>query len=104
MHQQQTDFENIVEKEEIACYKQFLLFPQCFLLDQIIVPHLSIFLKSYLYLLLNWKSPKLACEVKGYGEQLHQSTLKSINKYGSYGLDKYRRTHTCMHAPTEVPL
>ena len=23
--------ENIVEKEEIACYKQFLLFPQCFL-------------------------------------------------------------------------
>ena len=22
--------ENIVEKGEIACYKQFLLFPQCF--------------------------------------------------------------------------
>ena len=22
--------ENIVGKEEIACYKQFLLFPQCF--------------------------------------------------------------------------
>ena len=22
--------ENIVEKEEIACYEQFLLFPQCF--------------------------------------------------------------------------
>ena len=22
--------ENIVEKEEIACYDQFLLFPQCF--------------------------------------------------------------------------
>ena len=28
-------------------------------------PHLSKFLTSYLYLLLNCKSPKLACEVKG---------------------------------------
>ena len=36
-HQQQTTFENIVGKEEIARYKQFLLFPQCFLLNQIIV-------------------------------------------------------------------
>ena len=37
MHQQQTAFENIVGKEEIAPYEQFLLFPQCFLLNQIIV-------------------------------------------------------------------
>ena len=37
MHQQQMAFENIVGKGEIACNKQFLLFPQCFLLDQIIV-------------------------------------------------------------------
>ena len=34
MHQQQTAFENIVEKEEIAHYKQFLLLPQCFPLNQ----------------------------------------------------------------------
>ena len=34
---QQTAFENIVGKEEIACNKQFFLFPQCFLLSQIIV-------------------------------------------------------------------
>ena len=33
-HQQQTTFENIVEKEEIARNEQFLLFPQCFLLSQ----------------------------------------------------------------------
>ena len=33
-HQQQTAFENIVGKEEIARYEQFLLFPQCFLLNQ----------------------------------------------------------------------
>ena len=37
MHQQQTAFENIVEKEEIARNEQFLLFPQYFLLNQIIV-------------------------------------------------------------------
>ena len=37
MHQQQTIFENIVEKEEIARNEQFLLFQQCFLLNHIIV-------------------------------------------------------------------
>ena len=37
MHQKEKAFENIVEKEEIACNEQFLLFPQCFLLNQIIV-------------------------------------------------------------------
>ena len=43
-HQQQTAFENIVGKEEIARNEQFLLFPQCFLLNQIIVsPFVSIF-------------------------------------------------------------
>ena len=38
MHQNQTAFEDIVGKEEIAHNEQFLLFPQCFLLNQIIVP------------------------------------------------------------------
>ena len=37
MHQQQTAFENLVEKGEITPNEQFLLFPQCFLLNQIIV-------------------------------------------------------------------
>ena len=37
MHQQETAFEKIVEKEEIARNEQFLLFPQCFLLNQIII-------------------------------------------------------------------
>ena len=36
-HQQQTAFENIVEKGEIARNKQFLCFPQCFQLNQRIV-------------------------------------------------------------------
>ena len=33
-HQQLTAFENIVGKEEIARNEQFLLFAQCFLLNQ----------------------------------------------------------------------
>ena len=36
-HQQQTDFENIVGKGEIAHKEQFLLFPQCFQFNQIAV-------------------------------------------------------------------
>ena len=35
MHQQQAAFENILGKGEIARNNQFLLFPQCFLLNQI---------------------------------------------------------------------
>ena len=53
MHQRQTAFENIVGKEEIACNEQFLLFPQCFLLNQEIVsPFFNIY-DIVLYLLLN---------------------------------------------------
>ena len=66
MHQQQTAFENIDGKGEIACNEQFLLFTKCFLLIHIIV---SSFLRGfdiYLYYLLNWKSLKLAYEVKGF--------------------------------------
>ena len=44
MHQHYTAFENVEAKGEIACNKQFLLFPQCFLLNQIIVsPFVHIF-------------------------------------------------------------
>ena len=44
MHQQQTTFENIVGKEEIARNEQFLLLPQCFLFNQEIVsPFVNIY-------------------------------------------------------------
>ena len=44
MHRQQTAFENIVGNGEIAHTEQFLLFPQCFLLNEIIVsPFVHIF-------------------------------------------------------------
>ena len=43
-HQQQTAFENFAGKEEIARKEQFLLFPQCFQLNQKIVsPFVNIF-------------------------------------------------------------
>ena len=44
MHQQKTAFENIVGKGEIARNEQFLLFPQCFLLNQkIVFPFVNIY-------------------------------------------------------------
>ena len=44
MHQQHAAFENIVGKGEIARNEQFLLLPQCFLLNQINVsPFVHIF-------------------------------------------------------------
>ena len=65
MHQQQTAFENIVGKEDIAHNEQFLLFPQCFLLHQKIV---SLFGNIYDIISLiaaELEEPKLACEAKG---------------------------------------
>ena len=50
MHQQQTAFENIVGREEIAHKEQFLLFPQCFLLNQkIVLPFVNIFDIMFLF-------------------------------------------------------
>ena len=43
MRQQQTAFENIAGKEEIARNEQFLLFPQCFYsISKIISPFVNI--------------------------------------------------------------
>ena len=68
-HQQQTAFENIVEKEEIACNDQFLLFPQCFLLNQITVPpfvHIFDFISLFAAEL---KKPKIGISGKGLNPQ-----------------------------------
>ena len=53
MHQQQTAFENIVEKEEIACNEQFLLFPPCFLLNQKIVSPFCQCFRHHIYICLS---------------------------------------------------
>ena len=69
MHQQQTAFENIAGKEEIACNKQFLLFPQCFLLNQKIVsPFVNIFdIKSVFA--AEVEEPKIGVGGKGLNQQ-----------------------------------
>ena len=67
-HQQQPDFENIVGKGEIArneqCNEHFLLFLQCFLLDQIVVhPFVNIFEISLFAVEL--KEPKIGISGNG---------------------------------------
>ena len=65
MHQQQIAFENIVGKGEIAHYEQFLLFPQCFLLNQIIVsPFVHIFDVISLFT-AKMEKPKIGISGKG---------------------------------------
>ena len=65
MHQQQTAFENIVGKGEIAPNEQFLLFPQCFLLNQIIAsPFVQIFQIISLFA-AEFDEPKIGISGKG---------------------------------------
>ena len=66
-------FENIVGKGEIACNKQFLLFPQCFLLNQIIVsPFVQIFDIITLFA-AELEEPKIGISGKGL---THYQTTK----------------------------
>ena len=64
-HHQQTAFENFVGKGEIARNEQFLLFPQCFQLDQITVSPFVHILTSYLYLNGELEKPKIGKSGKG---------------------------------------
>ena len=64
-HQQQTAFENVVGKGEIARNEQFLLFPQCFLLNQIIVsPFVHVFDMISLFT-AELEEPKIGISGKG---------------------------------------
>ena len=65
MHQQQTAFENIVGKGEIARDEQFPLFLECFLLNQIIVsPFLHIFDIISLFV-AEFEGPEISIPGKG---------------------------------------
>ena len=94
MHQQQTDFETLLEKEkllatsnfsfsrsfsnmvdkgEIARNKQFLIFPQCFLLIQIILsPFVHIFDIISLFA-KEFEEPKIGISDKGLRAKDNQS-------------------------------
>ena len=66
MHEQQTAFENIVGKGESAHYEQFILLPQCFLLNQIIVsPFVHIF-DIISLVAAEFEEPKIVVSGKGF--------------------------------------
>ena len=65
MHQQQTAFENIVRKGEIAHNEQFLLFQQCFLLNQIIVSRFIHIFDTISVFATGLEEPKSAISGKG---------------------------------------
>ena len=65
MHQQQTAFENIVGKEEIAFKERFLLFPQCFLLSQMIVPYFVHMFDIIFLFAAELEAPKIGMLGKG---------------------------------------
>ena len=70
MHQQRTVFENIVVKGEIACNKQFLLFPQYFQLNQKTVsPFVHIFDIISLFA-VELEEPKIRILSKGLTQTL----------------------------------
>ena len=74
-HQQQTAFENIVGKEENARNEQFLLFPQCFLLNKVIVfPFFHIF-DIISLLVAKLEEPKIGISGKGLTYMLQESAL-----------------------------
>ena len=75
-HQQQTAFENIVGKEEIAHNEQFLLFPQCFLLKQkIVFPFVKIFDIISLFT-AELEEPKIGIWGKGLREHKVQDLFR----------------------------
>ena len=65
-HQQQTAFENKVGKGAIAHNKQFLLFPQCCLLKQIIVPPFVHIFVIISLLAAKFVKPKIGVSGKGF--------------------------------------
>ena len=78
-HQQQTFFEDIVGKGEIARLEQFVLFPQCFLRNQIIV---SPFVHTFDIMSLfaaELEEPKTGISGKG------------LNAFSEYGSDNVLR-------------
>ena len=80
MHQQQTAFENIVGKGEIAHNEQFLLFPQCFQLNQITVsPFVHIFDIIFLFA-VELEEPRICIS----GKRVNKISSQQLTHDGSY--------------------
>ena len=78
MHQQQTAFENIVVKEEIAHSAQFLLFPQCFLLNQIVVSPFVHMSDTISLFAAEFKEPKIGISGKRVKHAENLDMVKSF--------------------------
>ena len=81
MHHQQTAYENIVRKGEIAHHEQFILFPQCFLLNQIVVsPFIHIFDITSVFAAES-EDPKIGKSDKGLRSDGKKGGQKDVIKY-----------------------
>ena len=81
MQQQQRAFENIVGKGEIAHNKQFLLFQQCFLFNQLIVsPFVHIFNIISLFA-AEFEKPKIGITGKWFKEKRERVLRHSYYTY-----------------------
>ena len=77
MHQQQTTFENSVGKREIAWNEQFLLFPQCILLNHIIVSPVVHIFDIIVSLAAELEGPKIGISGKGLTLSYHKISVWS---------------------------
>ena len=79
-HQQQAAFEKTLwEKEKIACNEQFLLFPQCFLLNQILVSTLVHIFEIILFT-AELEEPKIGSSAKGLTHYPDREGMKTLRE------------------------
>ena len=86
-HEQQTAFENIVGKGEIACNKQFLLFPKCFQLNQITVSQLVHIFDIISLFAVELEESKIGISGKGLRkaeQELYQSITLPNDKFFNF--------------------
>ena len=79
MHQQQTTFENILGKGKLARNKQFLLFPQCFLLPLITASPFAHIFDIVSLFAAELEEPKIGISGKGF------MTLRRKKSHSSVG-------------------
>ena len=89
MHQQQTVFENLVGKGEIARNEQFLLFPQCFQIKQITVSRFLHIFEIITSFAVELEEPEIGISDKG----------SSCWKRRRCACDKYYNVFTCKLIP-----
>ena len=87
-HQQQTAFENIVGKEEIARNEQFLLFSQCFLLNQIMVSQFVHIFDIISYFATELGEPKIGIS----GKELINDKISDLPKLKAFAEDTSNET------------